>query len=131
MAEPSPVEVTNTEPMPVTVAREPDTDAQAMARVVASKAAADEGALVSEGQRGINRLWERTQAIVAVQVVAVTLGVVAVLIVVPVLRGDKETAASTAALVLLSSLATNIITSYFTRTNHTKVGGVGGGTRGE
>ena len=82
--------------MPVTVVHAPDTAAQATARVVASKAAADEGALVSEGQRGINRLWERTQAIVAVQVVAVTLGVVATLIVVPVLRGDPDSAASTA-----------------------------------
>ena len=128
---PATVEVTNPEPIPVSVHGASDTTAQATARIVASKAASDEGALVSEGQRGINRLWERTQAIVAIAVVLVTLGVVAILIVVPVLRGDPDSAASTAALVLLSALATNIITSYFTRTNHTKIGGVGGGTRGE
>ncbi len=128
--ESAPVKVTNPEPIPVSIAPGSDTTAQTTAKGVAAKAATDEASLVSEGQRGINRLWERTQAIVAIAVVFVTLGVVAILIVVPVVRGDTANAASTAALVLLSALATNIITSYFTRTNHTKVGGVGG-TRGE
>lgn len=130
--EPSPVEVINTEPMPVTItgpATSPDTNAQTTARSVAAKAHVEEAALVSEGQRGINRLWERTQAVIAIMVVFVTLIVVAILIVVPVIRG--QTVPDSAALVLLSALASNIVTSYFTRTNHTRVGGVGGLAGGE
>lgn len=122
----APVEVTNTDPMPVTVMQ---SDADSKARTAASSARVDADILMTEGQRSINRLWERTQAIIAIAVVLVTLVVVAILIVVPVIRGEKVT--DSAALVLLSALATNIITSYFTRTNHTKTGGVGGMPRGE
>lgn len=122
MTEPAPVVVANPDPIDVTISNS-DTSAQSQARIVAAKAAAEADILTTEGQRGINRLWERTQAIIAVSVVLVTLVVVAILIVVPVLRGENVT--DSAALVLLSALATNIITSYFTRTNHSRTGGVG------
>lgn len=128
MTEPAPVVVANSDPIDVKIAPPSDTMAQATARIVAARSAVEAEALTTEGQRGINRLWERTQAIIAVAVVFVTLIVVAILIVVPVFRGEKVT--DSAALVLLSALATNIITSYFTRTNHTKVGGVGGASAG-
>jgi hypothetical protein len=127
MTEPAPVVVANPDPIEVTVANS-DTSAQSQARSTAAKAAVEADILTTEGQRGINRLWERTQAIIAIMVVFVTLAVVAILIVVPVLRG--ETITDSAALVLLSALASNIVTSYFTRTNHTKTGGVGGSSTG-
>lgn len=141
--EPAPVVVANPEPIDVKIADSTpsDTTAQTTARIVAAeaaaiaaataaKAAAEAAALTTEGQRGINRLWERTQAIIAIVVVVVTMIVIAVLIVAPVLRGQDLNPTGVTALVLLSSLSTNIVTSYFTRTNHTKVGGVGGGSSG-
>ena len=124
-ADVAPVEVKNEDPIPVMVARSPDTTAQADARIIAASSAVDARVLTTQGQRRINLLWERTQAFVAVSVVATALLVVAVLILVPVLRGDSESATVTTGLVLLSGLVTNVVTSYFTRTNHTKTGGVG------
>lgn len=128
--DPAPVEVTNTVPMPVTVHENGDTTAQTTAKTVASSAKVDADILMTEGQRAINRLWERTQAIIAVSIVEVTLAVVGLLIVAPVIRGSADQAATTAAvtgLVLLSNLVGNVTGSYFTRTNHVKTGGVGGG----
>ena len=128
MTEPAPVVVANPDPIDVKIA-ESDTSAQTTARIVAAKAQAEAEALTTEGQRGINRLWERTQAVIAILVVFVTMTVVAILIVAPVLRGNELNETGVTGLVLLSGLATNIVTSYFTRTNHTKVGGVGVPTR--
>ena len=129
--DPAPVVVANPEPIAVEVTKAPgDTSAQSQARIVAAKAAAEADILTTEGQRGINRLWERTQAIIAIFVVLVTLSVVAVLIIAPVLRGAELNETGVTGLVLLSGLATNIVTSYFTRTNHTKIGGVGGASVG-
>lgn len=130
MAEPAPVVVANPDPIDVKIAPPADTTAQTTARIVAAEAATAAAALTTEGQRGINRLWERTQAVIAIVVVVVTMVVIAVLIVAPVLRGQDLNPTGVTALVLLSSLSTNIVTSYFTRTNHTKVGGVGGGSLG-
>lgn len=124
MTDPAPVMVTNPDPIEVKVAPAADTDAASTARIVKAKAETEAEILLTEGQRGINRLWERTQAIIAVAVVLVTLIVVSILIIIPVVRGEKVT--DSAALVLLSALATNIITSYFTRTNHSRTGGPGG-----
>lgn len=128
MPDPSPVTVTNEEPIAVVAMGDVDTPAQADARVLASQGWRDEEALTTAGQRSINRLWERTQAIIAISIVEVTLIVVAILIVSPVLRGgevDQTTAtAAVTGLVLLSNLVGNVTGSYFTRTNHSKVGGV-------
>jgi hypothetical protein len=106
----------------------------AEANRVAAKAMTDEEALTTEGQRGINRLWERTQAIIAISVVEVTLLTVAILIISPTFDHQPDQAKLTAAvtgLVLLSNLVGNVTGFYFSRTNHTKVGGVGHPTRGE
>jgi hypothetical protein len=103
----------------------PDTPAETEARVVAASSSVDAAALTTGGQRRINLLWERTQATIAIAVVFVVLGVVASLILVPIFRGDPLAETGVTGLVLLSTLATNVTTVYFTRTNHTKTGGVG------
>jgi hypothetical protein len=134
----APVEVTNPDPIPVEVVeseaaaqRAPELDQHSRERPQ-SKAQENEEALTTEGQRGINRLWERTQSIIAVSVVEVTLIVVAVLIIAPILNFNDDPAVATAgatALVLLSNLVGNVTGFYFSRTNHQKIGGVGGGSR--
>jgi hypothetical protein len=73
--------------------------------------------LRTAAQRRINIIWEVTQAIIAVLVTAGTLIIAAAL----VLRGRAD--ASTAFL-LLSNAFFMIVTSYFQRTNHTRVGGI-------
>lgn len=129
----APVMVTNPDPIPVAVQSSAihDTSAMSTAKETAALAKADADILMSEGQRAINRLWERTQAIIAISIVEVTLAVVAILIVTPVIAGlfdkkvDQVTAtAAVTGLVLLSNLVGNVTGSYFTRTNHSKVGGV-------
>lgn len=68
-------------------------------------------------QRRVNLIWETTQAIIAVGVTLATVIVAAILSI----RGD----AGTAAFLLLSNAFFLIIGFYFSRTNHTKVGGIG------
>lgn len=76
---------------------------------------------VTEGQRHISRLWEYTQAAIALSVVGVTLYVLARL----ALRREELSANSLLIVTQLVVMATFIVTSYYTRTNHTKEGGVG------
>jgi hypothetical protein len=72
--------------------------------------------VVTAGQRKINLLWETTQTIVAVIVTIATLFVSARLAL-----ADKP---DTAAFLLLSNAFFVVISTYLTRTNHTKTGGV-------
>lgn len=69
------------------------------------------------GQRRINLIWEVTQAIIAVTVTLVSLVVAGTI----AIRGDG----GQAAFLLLSNAFFLIIGFYFSRTNHTKTGGVG------
>ena len=71
------------------------------------------------GQRRINLLWERTQAIIAVIVTLGTLCIAGLLVV----RGTEQ---ATTAFLLLSNAFFMIVTAYFQRTNHTKTGGISG-----
>lgn len=73
--------------------------------------------LVTSGQRKINLIWEITQALVAIVVTVSTLYVAAKL----ALAEKPETAA----FLLLSNAFFVVISTYLTRTNHTKTGGVG------
>lgn len=72
--------------------------------------------LVTAGQRRVNILWEVTQAIVALMVTAATLWVAGTL----ALQGNGDMAA----FLLLSNAFFVVISTYLTRTNHTKTGGV-------
>lgn len=79
--------------------------------------------LGTAGQRHINRVWEYTQACVAILVTMATLGVAGRLAL------DKE--GGTAAFLLLSNVFFMVMGMYFQRTNHTKIGGVETKHRGE
>ncbi len=68
------------------------------------------------GQRHINRVWEGTQAVIAISVVLATLYAA-----VFVQNMDK------AAFTFLTNVLFVVIGFYFGRTNHTRTGGVGGG----
>lgn len=78
---------------------------------------------VSAGQRHINRVWEYTQAGVALMVTAGTLFVAGKLAL-----ADKP---DTAAFLLLSNVFFMVMGMYFQRTNHVKIGGVSPLRRGE
>lgn len=115
---PSPVEVKNTEPLPVVV--KPNEDHEA-AKVKAS-AGVDAAILRTDDQRKISRIWERTQQIIALSVVEVALFVAAIKSVEATLTGQQSDEAGVA-FVFLASVANLVIGFYFGRTNHQKVGG--------
>lgn len=74
-------------------------------------------------QRRVNLIWEVTQAVIAIEVTSASVGVAASLS----LRGDS----GQAAFLLLSNAFFLIVGFYFSRTNHTKTGGVGDTTNKE
>jgi len=92
----------------------PPTEPEHVARGLAAEAGN-----VALGQRRINLIWEVTQAVVALSVTMVTLYVSAALTLSA--KGDQ------AAALLLSNAFFLVIGFYFGRTNHQRVGGVGGG----
>lgn len=75
--------------------------------------------LTTAGQRHINVMWERTQQVIAISVTAITLSVCGLL----VFRGPEAVAVP--AFLLLSNVFFLVVGTYFQRTNHTKIGGVG------
>lgn len=83
-------------------------------------AAAD---LITAGQRRVNILWEKTQAIIAVTVCATTL------VVASKMCFDKGDVSNTA-FQLLSNVFFLVVGTYFQRTNHQRIGGVGAGDTG-
>jgi hypothetical protein len=80
-----------------------------------------ESSLRTAGQRRINQIWEFTQSFIAVAVTTVTLVVCALI----ARRGGAD---QVTAVALLSNAFFLVIGFYFGRTNHTRMGGVGGGT---
>jgi hypothetical protein len=66
--------------------------------------------LVTAGQRKVNLIWEGTQAAVALLITASTIYAV--------LNGVES--------IILGNAFTLIVALYFVRTNHTKIGGIGG-----
>lgn len=84
---------------------------------------------VTEGQRAINLLWERTQSRIAyISIMSSQLVNIAIILI--LLYKEKETPPATIAVITASIAAMNltvgiIIGFYFSRTNHTAIGGVG------
>lgn len=76
------------------------------------------------GQRNINEKWENTQQWIAIISVVTTNAACLVLIVCGVAYNNPEMVWP--ALLFMTTNTAQILTSYFTRTNHTKIGGVGG-----
>ncbi len=130
----TPVEVTNSDPMPVSLVEHQDHDspAQSDARKAAAQAQVSAEALRTDDQRRISGIWERTQQVIALSVVEITLIVVSLLVVTPALATifgqpipEAATTAATTGMIFLASVANLVIGFYFGRTNHTRVGGVG------
>lgn len=111
-----------------TVAKPSAAAASRQADEVTRVALAGESAaeLVSHGQRRINLIWERTQAIIALSVVEVSLLVGVFMVVRDSATGAVPEAGSAASLafVFLASVANLVIGFYFGRTNHERIGGV-------
>lgn len=96
---------------------------RAKAERTAASRISDETSLRTSGQRKINLIWEVTQAIVTILVVASTLYIAGALVLGDSARsGDRG-----AAFLLLSNAFFMIVTAYYQRTNHVRTGGVGGG----
>ena len=76
-----------------------------------------EQGLRTAGQRQINLIWERTQAGIAIGVVAANIIYIFVLLFV-----SNVTATATTAAVLLSNAFFLVIGFYFGRTNHARIG---------
>jgi hypothetical protein len=96
---------------------------------IAGEAALDLG---SYGKRRVNLIWERTQAIIALSVVEISL-VVGAFMVVRDSYGPVSLPAAgspgSLAFVFLASVANLVIGFYFGRTNHERMGGVAVETR--
>lgn len=75
--------------------------------------------LTTLGHRNINVMWERTQQVISLMIVAAALAVIGYLVV----YGDAPL--RLLALSMLSNILFLVVGTYFQRTNHTKVGGVG------
>lgn len=78
---------------------------------------AEASSLSRAGQRRINLIWEVTQGVIAILVTATTLSVCVALALT-----DR---AGEGAFLLLSNVFFLVVGTYFQRTNHTRVGGVG------
>jgi hypothetical protein len=141
--EPTPVEVTNTEPLPVKViganliadTRAPSRDGKP--REMVQRQSDDPSLpatttfqedLTQAGQRHINAMWETTQMRIALSVVWASLLVAVVLSVAG--KGLGSTELQLAAVVFIFGVANLVTGFYFGRTNHTKTGGVGPNERG-
>jgi hypothetical protein len=114
--------------MPATTTAEQDRQA-AGARLIAAVSpptTTSEQDRKSAGQRRVNIIWEVTQAIIAVSVIAATLyvdGAVA-------LHGGELATVQSSALMQLNVMAALVTGFYFGRTNHQRSGGVGGADAG-
>ena len=91
----------------------------------AARAVAAEAGFVSQGQRRINLIWERTQATIALGVTFVVLITACVLSLRGIDTTGNPTAPGVAGFVFLSSVANLVIGFYFGRTNHSRTGGIG------
>lgn len=75
------------------------------------------------GQREVNLIWERTQQKIALGVVSGSIIVSGCLAVLGKYLGSADL--QLAAVVFMFGVANLVVGFYFSRTNHTKVGGVG------
>lgn len=82
-----------------------------------------EAALKSSGQRSTSIMWERTQSIIAIATCLTALGVCGWEVI-------RQGPRSEAAMTLLAAFAGSVAHVYLNRTNHQRVGGVGGDDAG-
>ena len=117
--------ITGTEERRVALAAETERDRRTQAIEAAEE-------LKAEGQRAINKIWEATQARIAVAVVYTVLVVAGLLCLFSMTPYATETqqALGNTSFMLLSSLSTLEIGFYYGWPNHQRTGGVGGDNAG-
>lgn len=81
--------------------------------------------LTHAGQRQVNLIWETTQGQIALYVILGTMIIDGLAVAVSMFTGNDFTAAQALALGFVNSLSTGVVSFYFSRTNHTQIGGVG------
>jgi hypothetical protein len=81
--------------------------------------------LTTAGQRTINLIWETTQGQISKYVILGAMGINGVVLIASMGTGRDMTAAQALALGFVNSLATGVVSFYFSRTNHTQIGGTG------
>ena len=74
--------------------------------------------LMTAGQRSVNKQWEDTQKWIAI-ILSMAVAVICVMLV-----WSHDMAQIAIAIGLISTSFTMVVNQYFTRTNHTKIGGV-------
>lgn len=121
---PLPVEVANEEPLIVEVAEAPAKKTVLVTKgegITLSPTTTEADDKVTEGQRHISRVWEYSQAFIAIVVTGSTVYVLAKL----AIAQDEVTANQLISAMQLNVMTTLILTFYFARTNHVNVGGIG------
>jgi hypothetical protein len=130
MTDPTPVEIVAPTPIPVVIAEPPKrkegplVQQQATDPSVPARTTFQED-LTMAGQRGINLVWESTQARIAERVIIGGLLIDGIAVLVSLATGHEISAAVMAALGFVNGLATGVTSFYFSRTNHAAIGGVG------
>jgi hypothetical protein len=140
-----PVDVTNAEPLPVVITNAVQDDPRPLDVHVTNPTHGPIGPQVQQqatdpslparttfqqdlthaGQRQINLIWESTQGRIALYVIVGAMGINALVLVISIALSKDLTAAQALALGFVNSLATGVTSFYFSRTNHTQIGGTG------
>lgn len=131
----TPLTVTASEPLPVVVqsAYNPPPpqrpDVVKGEGITLAPTTTEQDDLVTEGQRHINLIWETTQSRIALLVVSAGVFLNSVLVVL-IVFSNREVSITQLSLISISLQFINltvgiVIGFYFSRTNHTKTGGVG------
>lgn len=122
VAAPVPVVLDPTSPpMPVTI--------EPAKRIEPTVASVEREKLKSEGQRLINKTWEDTQRVIALGAFFIAAIINSVVIILLLTSKTEITAVTVAAVFAalspMNAMASSVISSYFARTNHAAIGGVG------
>ena len=81
--------------------------------------------MTTAGQRAINLIWETTQGKIAVYIMLGTMLTDMLVLAITIILGKDLTAAQALLVGVVNSLGTGVMSYYFSRTNHTQIGGVG------
>lgn len=81
--------------------------------------------IVTAGQRRVNIMWEKTQRVIAIGIVAAAILNSMFIVIASVFFNKEPTPAAVQQAKEIIGLALLIIGFYFSRTNHTNTGGVG------
>ena len=105
------------------IAPTPESPVYASEKALAPTTTAEQQ-LMTAGQRRVNERWESTQQWIAI-ILSLAVAVIAIMLVI-----SRDMAQIAIAIGLISTSWTLVVNSYFTRTNHTKIGGVHSGDAG-